>query len=101
MPRLLADEEIKRMLRPLKGWKHEDKFITKTFSFPSFMDGIGFVDRVARIAEEQEHHPDAWIRYTTIKLEIQTHSEGGVTEWDIGLAKAIEEELRPRGMKRK
>jgi len=54
------------------------------------MDGISFLNQVARVAERQEHHPDIKVRYTTITLSVQTHSEGGVTDWDIGLAKAID-----------
>ena len=90
MPKLLTAPKIKAHLKPLNGWKHEGKFITKTFEFDKFMDGIAFVNKVAKVAEEQEHHPDINIRYTTVRLSIQTHSEGGVTEWDLALAEAIE-----------
>jgi len=90
VPKLLTDPEIKSSLKELGGWKHEGKFITKIFEFEHFMDAIAFVNEVAEAAEREEHHPDINIRYTTVKLSIQTHSEGGVTEWDIGLAKAID-----------
>jgi 4a-hydroxytetrahydrobiopterin dehydratase len=90
MPRLLTDREISTRLKGLKGWKHEGKFITKTFEFGEFMDGIKFINRLATVAEEQEHHPDIHVRYTTVTLSVQTHSEGGVTEWDLDLAEAIE-----------
>jgi 4a-hydroxytetrahydrobiopterin dehydratase len=94
VPKLLTVPEIKNHLKSLKGWKHEGKFITKTFEFEKFMDGIAFVNRVAKVAEEQEHHPDINIRYTTVRLSIQTHSEGGVTEWDVELATAIEKMMQ-------
>lgn len=90
MPRLLADSEIATRLRKLKGWKHRGKFITKVFQFNHFMDGISFINGVAGIAEKEEHHPDIQVRYTTVTLSLQTHSEGGVTTWDIDLASAIE-----------
>ena len=90
MPALLSDAEIASRIGPLGGWKHEGAFITKTFEFKEFMDGINFVGAIAKIAEEEEHHPDISIRYTTVKLSLQTHSEGGVTEWDVGLAERIE-----------
>ena len=90
MPRLLTAREIDEELRRLKGWKWQGHFITKAFVFDEFMDGISFLNQVARIAEKQEHHPDIKIRYTSIKLSLQTHSEGGVTNWDIGLARAID-----------
>ncbi len=89
MPKLLSDAEIKSGLKKLKRWKQEGKFITRVFEFDQFMDAIAFVNEVAEAAEREEHHPDINIRYTTVKLSIQTHSEGGVTEWDLELAGAI------------
>ena len=90
MPRVLSDSEVASRLGSVKGWKKEGKFITRTFGFDHFMDAIAFVNEVAEAAERQEHHPDINIRYTKVKLSIQTHSEGGVTEWDFDLAKAID-----------
>ena len=94
VPRLLSDSEIDSRLKTLKGWKHEGKFVTKSFEFENFMDGIDFIREVAEVAEKQEHHPDIHVRYTDVTLSVQTHSEGGVTEWDIGLAEKIEAMLR-------
>jgi 4a-hydroxytetrahydrobiopterin dehydratase len=96
--RLLGDSEISARLKALKGWKHEGAFITKTFEFKEFMEGIAFIEKVARVAEKEEHHPDIHVRYTSVTLSVQTHSEGGVTEWDLDLAEAIERSLatRPR-----
>lgn len=90
MPRLLSAREIRQKLRGHGGWKRSGRFITKKFEFEEFTDGISFLNKVAKIAERQEHHPDIKVRYTTVKLSIQTHSEGGVTNWDINLAKAID-----------
>jgi 4a-hydroxytetrahydrobiopterin dehydratase len=103
VPRLLSDGEISSRLKKLRGWKRDGAFITKVFEFSDFKDGIAFVDRVADVAESEEHHPDIHIRYSMITLSVQTHSEGGVTEWDFELAEAIEkmqkrdeEGVRPR-----
>ena len=93
VPQLLKDSEIRSRLKHLKGWKHEGDYITKTFEFKRFMDGISFLNKVAEVAEEQEHHPDIHVRYTTVVLSVQTHSEGGVTEWDLDLAEAIESKV--------
>jgi 4a-hydroxytetrahydrobiopterin dehydratase len=90
VPKLLKNSEIVVGLRRLNGWKHKGSSITKTFKFKNFMDGIAFIERVAKVAEKQEHHPDIHVRYTTVTFSIQTHSEGGVTRWDLDLAKAID-----------
>ncbi len=94
MPKLLSDSKIAAHLKSLPGWKHEGKFLTKSFEFEEFMDGVEFINGVAAVAEREEHHPDIHVRYTTITLSVQTHSEGGVTEWDVELASAIEKMLR-------
>ena len=96
MPRLLSDREVSASLKDLEGWKHEGKFITKSYEFQTFMAGISFVSEVAAVAEKEEHHPDIHVRYTTVTLSLQTHSEGGVTEWDVELAAAIEKKLGRR-----
>ena len=86
----LSNEQVRVALKTLSGWKQDGDYITKAFKFGKFMEGINFVEEVARIAEEQEHHPDIHIVWTTVTLKIQTHDEGGITEWDVGLAREIE-----------
>jgi 4a-hydroxytetrahydrobiopterin dehydratase len=93
----LSLTEVDKRLAGLDGWKREGGFITKTLTFKTFMAGIGFVNDIAAIAERLEHHPDIHIRWTTIRLEIQTHDEGGITTYDIGLATEIEKYLHKKG----
>jgi 4a-hydroxytetrahydrobiopterin dehydratase len=90
MPKPLSESEIKSRLLELNGWKHEGDFITKTFEFDTFTNGIQFINRLARVAEEKKHHPDIHVRYTTVKLAIQTHSAGGITKKDFDLAASLE-----------
>jgi 4a-hydroxytetrahydrobiopterin dehydratase len=92
----LSDAQVERGLKQLTGWKREGDFITKAFKFPTFLAGIRFVDEVALIAESQEHHPDIRVVWTTVTLSIQTHDEGGITDWDIGLAREIDNHFPPR-----
>ena len=86
----LAPKEVDERLKALKGWKRKGDFITKSFKFRTFMGGIGFVNEVAAIAEKIDHHPDINIVWTTVRLDIQSHDEGGVTLRDIRLATEIE-----------
>jgi 4a-hydroxytetrahydrobiopterin dehydratase len=90
LPRLLTKTEVRVKLSKLRGWRHQGSFIVKTYHFEEFMEGIRFLNKVVKIAESYQHHPDINVRYTTVRLSIQTHSEGGVTAWDIGLARAID-----------
>jgi 4a-hydroxytetrahydrobiopterin dehydratase len=90
----LKAAQVDEKIRTLEGWKRKGDFITKKFEFEKFMDGIRFVNDIAAIAEKLDHHPDIHIRWTTIRLEIQTHDEGGVTSLDIKLATEIEKHLK-------
>jgi 4a-hydroxytetrahydrobiopterin dehydratase len=87
----LSDAQVERALASLPGWRREGGFIAKEFRFPTFLAGIRFVDAVALVAEAQEHHPDIHVVWTAVTLKITTHDEGGLTKWDVALAKAIEE----------
>jgi 4a-hydroxytetrahydrobiopterin dehydratase len=89
----LSDDQVERSLKSLKGWSRDGDFITKEFRFRTFLSGIRFVVAVAKIAESQEHHPDIHVVWTTVTLKIQTHDEGGITNWDIALAKEIEKHV--------
>ena len=89
----LSSDQIDSRLRSLPGWKREADFIAKSFEFETFMDGITFVNKIASIAERVDHHPDIHIRWTSVRLQIQTHDQGGVTPLDIELAEKIEKSL--------
>jgi 4a-hydroxytetrahydrobiopterin dehydratase len=87
----LSDIEVQRELGTLTGWTRKGESLLKTFSFPTFMSGIAFVDRVAVAAEKMDHHPDLDIRYTKITATLSTHSSGGITGLDVALAREMDE----------
>jgi 4a-hydroxytetrahydrobiopterin dehydratase len=89
----LSEAQVERALKPMTGWRREGDFITKEFRFRTFLGGIRFVDKVALIAESQQHHPDIHVVWTTVTLKIQTHDEGGITDLDVALAAEIERRL--------
>ena len=86
----LSDLEIQRALGHLSGWSRRGETLTKSFSFGRFADGIAFVTRVAKIADEMNHHPDIDVRYTKITMTLSTHDAGGITASDLKLAERIE-----------
>lgn len=71
-------------------WKLNGETITRTFVLKDFSQSIGFVTRVAMLAEVADHHPDIDIRWNKVIIALSTHDEGGLTEKDTALAEAIE-----------
>jgi len=90
MRQKLSDLEIQRALGGLPGWARRGDALTKTFSFDRFADGIRFIDRLARVADDMNHHPDIDVRYTKITVMLSTHDAGGITQADLRLAEKIE-----------
>ena len=86
----LNQEQIEAALGELTDWGFEGEALTRTFRFADFVHSIGFVEHLAEVAEERQHHPDIDIRYNKVMLRLSTHSAGGVTALDVDLAKAAE-----------
>lgn len=87
---LLDEQQIRTRLDDLHGWTREGDVIHKTFTLDSFPEAIEFVNRVADRAEAADHHPDIDIRYDRVAFALSTHSEGGLTEKDFGMAAEID-----------
>jgi 4a-hydroxytetrahydrobiopterin dehydratase len=82
-------------LARLPGWARAGRAIARTYRFEDFRGALAFVNRVAALAERQQHHPDIDIRYNEVTLSVWTHDAGGLTERDFRLAAAVDAE-RPR-----
>jgi pterin-4a-carbinolamine dehydratase len=68
------------------GWSEVENALEREFRFNDFRDAIGFVERVAELAEDANHHPDIAIHYNRVTLRWWTHTAGGVTDRDRELA---------------
>ena len=86
---VLSDDQVDAALPDLPGWERAEGTIRRSIKFPAFLDGIDAVRRVAEKAEEKDHHPDIDIRWRTVTFALVTHSAGGITENDLGMAREI------------
>lgn len=86
---VLSDEQVDAALPELDGWERAGGALRRSIKFPAFLDGIEAVRRVAEHAERKNHHPDIDIRWRTVTFALVTHSEGGITENDIAMARDI------------
>jgi 4a-hydroxytetrahydrobiopterin dehydratase len=70
----------------VSDWQEQDDALVREFELQSFPDAIEFVDRLAELAESEDHHPDIDIRYRRVTVRWSTHSAGGITEKDREMA---------------
>ena len=69
-------------------WSEAGGALERTFEFASFAAAIAFVNRLAELAERENHHPDIAVNYRTVTVRWTTHSAGGITDRDRELADA-------------
>ncbi|QQS45306.1 MAG: 4a-hydroxytetrahydrobiopterin dehydratase [Acidobacteriota bacterium] len=87
----LAENAINEKLERLSGWRREGAEIVKNFQFENFKGALEFVNHVADLAEAADHHPDILIHgWNKVRLNLMTHSSGGLTGRDFDLAAKID-----------
>jgi 4a-hydroxytetrahydrobiopterin dehydratase len=87
----LSSREVSDRLGQVSGWSVEAGKLSKTFTFDDFMGAVDFVNRVARVAESQGHHPDLQVSWGRVVVDLTTHSAGGLTSKDFELAALIDQ----------
>ena len=88
---VLSRSERDEALAALDGWTFDEgrNGIAKSFSFADFGEAFGFMARVALEAEKADHHPEWSNVWNKVDILLSTHSDGGVTEKDVALARRI------------
>lgn len=87
---LLDDAEIDERLASLPGWRRSGEAIEKDFKREDFVDSVRFVASLVDPAEAMNHHPDLKVSWDTVTVSLSSHSEGGLTAADFGLAAKID-----------
>jgi 4a-hydroxytetrahydrobiopterin dehydratase len=88
----LKKQEVLKFIKSLKNWKLLGfKKIRKEFVFKDFKEAMKFVEKIGFLAEKEGHHPDIFISYNRVILDLYTHSVSGLTENDFILASKINE----------
>ncbi len=87
------DRDSARVYLPdVPGWNltEDAKKIVKEYKFQDFIGAINFVERVADVAEMEDHHPDIHVYYSKVVLELWTHAIGGLSENDFIVAAKVD-----------
>ncbi len=88
----LHGAELKSLLAQLQGWQSvKEHHLHKDYSFPDFMTALAFVNRIGALAESEGHHPDIFLSWGKVGIDIWTHKINGLTESDFILAAKIDE----------
>ncbi len=89
----LSDSEEDRYIKEVPSWiliRDGVHRIKREFTFKGFKGAMGFVNKVADIAEAEGHHPDIYIFYNKVQLELFTHAAHGLLENDFIMAAKID-----------
>ena len=87
VPPLTADEIEPLHTQIEKGWEVvEGHHLSRSYKFKNFADALGFVNRVGAMAEDQGHHPDLYLAWGKVGVEIWTHKINGLHESDFVFA---------------
>lgn len=86
----LKGEELERLNLQVEEWDVvNEHHLSKTFKFLNFVNALEFVNKVGRVAEEQGHHPNIFLAWGMVRIEIWTHKIDGLTESDFIIAARI------------
>jgi 4a-hydroxytetrahydrobiopterin dehydratase len=90
----LDDAAVAKLIGQVPGWARRDEAqgprITKRFKFKDFVAAMAFIDKMAVIAEAEQHHPDFCVHYNQVDVTLWTHAASGLTENDFILGAKID-----------
>jgi len=84
-------KQITNFMAELKDWSLENGHLVKYYNFKDFKENMIFVNKIAELAEQEGHHPNLFINYNKLKIELWTHAIKGLSENDFILAAKIDE----------
>jgi 4a-hydroxytetrahydrobiopterin dehydratase len=88
----LGASEAAAYLPLVPNWEMRDgESIRRRFRFEDFVGSMAFVNRIAEVAESEGHHPDIYISYNRVRIDLTTHAIGGLSQNDFIMAAKIDE----------
>lgn len=87
---LLSGAELAEAVASLDGWAVVGGKLHKQYEFEDFVSAFGFMSSAALVAERMNHHPEWFNVYRTVRVDLATHDAGGITGWDIDLAREFD-----------
>jgi 4a-hydroxytetrahydrobiopterin dehydratase len=95
----LTPAEVEPLLAQLEGWQVVDNHhLSKLYNFDDFVSALAFVNRVGELAEQHGHHPDLYLSWGKVRIELWTHKIDGLAEADFVLAALCDRALCDRAL---
>ena len=86
----VASEKIKELVKEIPDWTLSGLLISREFHFKDFVQAMEFVNKTAGLANAEDHHPDIFISYNKVRIDLSTHKIGGLSMNDFILAAKID-----------
>jgi 4a-hydroxytetrahydrobiopterin dehydratase len=86
----LTSEQVRMLLGDVPGWALRESHIEKTYRFRNYYETMAFVNAVAWVSHQEDHHPDLEVGYNRCTVRYSTHSVGGLSENDFICAAKLE-----------
>jgi 4a-hydroxytetrahydrobiopterin dehydratase len=86
----LTEQEIQNKMKEIPNWRREDDAIVRNWSFNDFSEAMDFINQIARLAEDHDHHPELFNVYNKVSLKFSTHDAAGLTNRDFKIAQDID-----------
>ena len=88
--KLLSGAELEAAVESLDGWAVVNAKLHKEYVFRDFVEAFAFMTAAALCAERKNHHPEWFNVYRTVRVDLATHDAGGITMWDVELAREFD-----------
>ena len=88
--RKLSDAEIQTALSSRPGWTLVEGKLHREYKFQDFVHAFGFMTSAALVAESMNHHPEWFNVYSTVRVDLNTHDVGGISQLDFDLAEKMD-----------
>ncbi|HMV46026.1 MAG TPA: 4a-hydroxytetrahydrobiopterin dehydratase [Leptospiraceae bacterium] len=91
MSKFSQDEILSNIKEQCPDWSYEGLYIVREFLLKNFISSLQFVNSVGFVAEGLDHHPEISIKWDKVRVQVYTHSIGGVGPLDFSLAAKIDQ----------
>jgi len=90
----LKKARVDGLLKEIPEWELKEGRLYKQYKFKNFVEAMRFINSIAKIAEQEGHHPDFHVHYSRVEIELWTHAINGLSENDFIVAAKIDELLQ-------